>query len=66
MRLSYFFLAPVLALTASAQILDRDFSIQGCVGLTTVLGLVTGGGLGLTGAFGTETQCRVSHLCCRP
>jgi len=60
MRLSVFLLAPVLALSASAQILDRNFAIEGCVSLTTALNVLSSGGLGLTASYDTEGACRVS------
>jgi hypothetical protein len=60
MRLSYFLLAPILALSASAQVLNRDFAIEGCVALTTVTSILGSGGLGLSGSYGSETLCRVS------
>jgi len=60
MRLSYFLLAPILALSASAQILDRNFAIEGCVSLTTALSVLGSGGLGLTASYDSEGACRVS------
>jgi hypothetical protein len=45
MRLSYFLIAPVLALSASAQILSRDFAIVGTA---------------QTGLYATESSCAVS------
>jgi hypothetical protein len=61
MRLSYFLIAPVLALSASAQILSRDFAIDGCVGLTSFLGVTPAiVGTAQTGLYATESSCAVS------
>lgn len=63
MRLSYFFAAPLLlASQAFGQaIIDRNFAIQGCVGLTAILDPTLGiAGTALTGLFTTESACAVS------
>lgn len=60
MRLSYFFAAPLLLASQvfGQAIIDRDFAINGCLGLTTILdpslGIV---GTALTGLFTTEGAC---------
>jgi hypothetical protein len=63
MRLSFFLLAPVFALSASAQILPRSFNIEGCVSAATALGLL----LDVTakaaaGVHLTEESCAVSAI----
>jgi hypothetical protein len=61
MRLSYFLLAPVLALSTSAQILPRTFNIEGCVSATTVLKLVLDASASAAaGVHSTEESCAVS------
>jgi hypothetical protein len=53
---------PLLASGSLAAILNRDFAIQGCVGVTTVLNVA--GGLGTTlllGLYQTEGDCVVSN-----
>jgi len=63
MRLSYLLAAPLLVLSSSAQIINRDFAIEGCVGLTTILNPALGiAGQALTGLFTTESACAVSHF----
>jgi hypothetical protein len=62
MKLAYLLLAPALALTAAAQtIANRDFAIEGCLGLTAILdqtGAIAGSAI--TGLFQTESACAVS------
>lgn len=62
MKFSTLLIAPVLALGATAQILNRDFAIEGCVGLSTVLNPALGIlGSAITGQlFTTESACAVS------
>jgi hypothetical protein len=63
MKLSVLLLAPILALSASAQILPRSFNIEGCVSATTVVTLVTR--LSATAAAGVhanEESCAVSAI----
>lgn len=61
MRLASLFIFPLIAVGAVAQILQRDFAIQGCIGLTTILNPTLGiAGSALTGLFTTESACAVS------
>jgi uncharacterized protein (DUF2141 family) len=59
MKFAYLLVAPVLALTASAQ---RNYAIQGCLGLTTAVDTIVNlGGTVLTTLFTSESQCAVSQ-----
>jgi len=63
MRLSYFLLAPVLALGASAQILPRSFNIEGCVSPTIVANLLLDTSTtAAAGAQTTEEGCAVCAI----
>lgn len=56
------FLPLILAGGALAQILDRDFAIEGCIGLSTILNPSLGiAGAAITGLFTTEGACAVSR-----
>ena len=65
MRLSYFLLAPILALQASAQLTPSTYGIEGCVNVATVLGLFANLNAGTTVGLRTPTTqeaCAVCHL----
>jgi len=55
MRLSYFLLAPILALQASAQLTPSTYGIEGCVNVATVLGLFANLNAGTTVGLRTPT-----------
>lgn len=58
MLFSHLLLLPLLAIGALAQIAERDFAIEGCIGLTTILNPALGiAGSAVTGLFTSESAC---------